>query len=104
MTPVFNQKIIFVYGINYLYEPYFQLIDWDAAKILGSYSGLYSGVWKIKDMCQVSNLAISYTSPNSIPTSSLDFVSCGVQHLMHWTYTAENLQCQTFGLADLEMK
>lgn len=46
-----TQKVILVYGINNLMEPSMQLIDWNERQVIGNVNMMYSGRWKIKDIC-----------------------------------------------------
>lgn len=75
-----------MYGINKLYEPYVQLIDWGEGRVMGSVGLLYSCVWKIKEFVEVW-----------VSDDGLEFVSCGVQHLAYWQYTADTLTYSSFG-------
>jgi hypothetical protein len=44
-------KVVLIYGINNLYEASMQLVDWNEKRVLGSVNMMYSGCWKIKDIC-----------------------------------------------------
>lgn len=48
-----SRKMALLYGINNLYEASMQLIDWQEQRVLGSVSLMYTGCWKIKDICQI---------------------------------------------------
>lgn len=48
---------------------------------------MYSGVWKIKDMCEVEEKG-----------DGMEFVTVGVRHLMYWEYVGENLVGNAFGV------
>lgn len=49
---------------------------------------MYSGCWKIKDLCQICYKDDGY-----------QFVSCGVQHLGYWSYIADTLVCSCVQLS-----
>lgn len=82
-----SHKVVLVYGVNSLYEASMQLIDWNAQKVLGSVNMMYTGCWKIKDICEIRE-----------KDDGLEFVSCGVQHLAYWEYIADTLVYSSFGL------
>lgn len=47
-----KHRVFLAYGVNSLFEASMQMVNWETGMVMGNYSLMHSGCWKIKDICQ----------------------------------------------------